>query len=423
MKRVNDVSGLLGVASVELHGAESLGDITPLCRARHVDLTDCKAIVNFTPLSAAQTVVLAGTEIEDPGILAAASMLDLSGCDYIPHDKLRAIAKVPRLDNCTLYTLARLFEQDGDVDAAIVTCRRGSRPGPGPVTEILLRRQLAYAKLMANAGWLLHNNKGDVEAAESAYRAVISVDGRNATALAGLGWLLHDARHDYMGAEALYRRALECAPEDVATLCNLGFLLRRERRDVDGAERLYRQALNIDPEHADTNSNLGFLLFIERDLEVEARVHLRRSLATDPNHLRSLYNLGWLRCRDLDYVGGEKLLRRAVGVVPTDTGVLAILGWVVASRPDPDFVEADSLFCRALAIEPEHAGVLCFSALMLMRRDGASDVSRQLYYQASSALEKANHVGHFVERQLERLKGYAWGRNPPPWTKGGTLTC
>ena len=203
---------------------------------------------------------------------------------------------------------------------------------------------------------------------------------------------------------------------------NLGFLLRRERRDVDGAERLYRRALAIDVHHADTNSNLGFLLFIERDLEAEARKHLAEALLTDQDHLRSLYNLGWLRCRSLNYAGGEQLLRRAVGLVPKDPGFLAILGWVLAHQPDPDFAEAGDLFCRALAIETEHAGTLCFKALMLIRREGVSSDARQLYDRAASASGKMNHA-HFVERQLERLGGYITGRDPPPWTQGGTLTC
>ena len=67
-------------------------------------------------------------------------------------------------------------------------------------------------------------------------------------------------REDIDGAEAAYRAAISVDPGYANAHTSLGLLLKNVRKDIDGAEAAYRAAIAADPGHAAAHFNLGKVL-------------------------------------------------------------------------------------------------------------------------------------------------------------------
>jgi hypothetical protein len=116
------------------------------------------------------------------------------------------------------------------------------------------------------------------------------------------GWieagLEHEENGDMEKAEHAYRRAAALAPNDAAPQFNLGNVLFASGRLEAAAER-YAQAVAIDPLHAQAWFNLAHVQD-ELDDPVSALRYLRRAIAADPDFADAHFNLAELAERSGD---------------------------------------------------------------------------------------------------------------------------
>jgi len=114
---------------------------------------------------------------------------------------------------------------------------------------------------------------GHIEAAESAYQAVLEAEPEHPHARINLGRLLHQ-QNRFALAEACYRRVLQQDPENALAAFNLGVVLE-DQKDDDGAVAAYRRTVAIDDSYADAHFNLSRLLEARGDQQAALR-HLSR---------------------------------------------------------------------------------------------------------------------------------------------------
>lgn len=132
-----------------------------------------------------------------------------------------------------------------------------------------------------------HRN-GDLDAAETAYRAVLARQPEHAGALHLLG-VVYGQRGDPNQAETLIERALALQPDSPAMLVDLGNA-HRARGEADEAVKRYRQALDLAPDDANVNRSWGYVQ-LERGNRADAIAHLEKALARDPGVLQDRLNL------------------------------------------------------------------------------------------------------------------------------------
>jgi tetratricopeptide (TPR) repeat protein len=113
-------------------------------------------------------------------------------------------------------------------------------------------------------------------------------DARDSAAWVDAG-LEHEEAGDLEKSEHAYRRAAALAPNDATPQFNLGNILRDAGKLQAAAER-YARAVALDPSHARAWFNLAH---IEDALKrpQEALKHLRRAVAADPAYADAHYNL------------------------------------------------------------------------------------------------------------------------------------
>jgi Flp pilus assembly protein TadD len=158
--------------------------------------------------------------------------------------------------------------------------------------------------------------RGNLPAAEAAFRQAIRLDPENAIAHAGLGHVLSD-RKDLPGAEPALRQALRLDPRSAFAHNGLGSVLYH-RGDLPGAEAEYREAIRLDPTLVSAHSNLGSVLYGRGD-QRGAEAAYRDAIRLDPSFANAHTNLG---------------------VVLRDRGDLAgaVASFKVALRLDPGLV-------------------------------------------------------------------------------------
>ncbi len=149
--------------------------------------------------------------------------------------------------------------------------------GPAPSIELLQAHCAEAERLFAEAAAL--EEAGAVEAAMSAYSALLERDPRFAEAHFNLGNLLLQGGR--LGeAERRYRLALEADPVFAAALYNLGYLYVEQDRYEEAGQALAR-ALEIDPAYADARFNLA-LCCEQLGRRREAVAHWRDYLRLQP---------------------------------------------------------------------------------------------------------------------------------------------
>lgn len=125
------------------------------------------------------------------------------------------------------------------------------------------------------------HRRGDLDAAERAYRAVLASEPRNFDATHLLGVVLY-ARGRLGEAETLLRRAVALNGKATAAHNNLGNLLKALGRLEDSLV-CYGSAVELDPKYADAFANRGNVLD-ELGRGPEALADYDRTLALNPNH-------------------------------------------------------------------------------------------------------------------------------------------
>jgi len=131
--------------------------------------------------------------------------------------------------------------------------------------------------------------RGDLGAADAAYRRVIAVQPAHFNALHMLG-ILEAQRGRPAEAEALFARALAIKPDDPNVHNNRANVLCALRR-YDEAVQGFERAIALNPGYPDANSNLGKALY-DQGRPLEALAHLERAVALKPDFLEAHFQRG-----------------------------------------------------------------------------------------------------------------------------------
>ena len=123
------------------------------------------------------------------------------------------------------------------------------------------------------------HQRGEFDAAEREYRAVLAADAGQADATHFLGLVLHQ-RGRSAEALPLLQRALTLAPGSPLYRGNLAGVLEQLGRSAE-AERLYREALALKPDYVAGHINLG-MLYAARGDYPRALAEFDRALAVEP---------------------------------------------------------------------------------------------------------------------------------------------
>ena len=245
------------------------------------------------------------------------------------------------------------------------------------------RRAAARAARALESAYERHR-AGDLAGAEHAYRRVLELDPRNASALSHLAFF-ERGRGRLEAACSFSSRAVESAPGDASARSNLATLLQELGRLPEALVQ-YREALRIDPSHLSARYNLGKVL--QRLGEFEAAAECFQALGTrTPQDAGVWAALGlayqdagrseeafaaWRRALDLD--PGHAEAHNGIGSLHMERGA---------------FAEAEAAFRAALRSDPRFSPALV--NLVQMRRIGAGD--RELVEQVRDLAQRGGLSG------------------------------
>ncbi len=167
------------------------------------------------------------------------------------------------------------------------------------------------------------HRRGELDAAQAAYHAILAAQPRHAGALMGLGLVAHH-RGDAPLALELLQEARQLAPRDPAVLNNLGLALAASGRDEE-ALSTWRRVLTIAPRFADALVNLA---------NADARAgrsdsaiqRYRAALAADSRSVAAAANLGGLLVARRAFSEAVRWLEYAAALQPGNADVLVNLG-------------------------------------------------------------------------------------------------
>ncbi len=193
---------------------------------------------------------------------------------------------------------------------------------------------------------LILTELGQIDQAQAAYQAVVSLDPYYRSAWFKLG---NNAfrRLQYREAVGLYQKEREIAREeeqghrqDIDRLRHRTILLQMGRAytelgAVDSAKLVYEEAVAIDPSYAEAYSDLGVLYRDDGNYE-QALVYSRRALELDPEQIDYHYFLGILLFRTGQAEAAVAYLRTAVEQRPWYPGAHYNLGHALMSLGDLD---------------------------------------------------------------------------------------
>lgn len=170
---------------------------------------------------------------------------------------------------------------------------------------------------------LEQHRRGNLDAAQGAYAAILAARPRHAGALMGLGLVAH-ARGDAARALALLEEARRIEPRNPAVLNNLGLALSALGRE-DDARATWRRALTIEPLLADAHVNLGNAEARAGRSEA-AEQRYRKALAVDPRCAAAAANLGGALVARRAYSEAVRFLELAAAGEPSNADVHVNLG-------------------------------------------------------------------------------------------------
>jgi len=223
---------------------------------------------------------------------------------------------------------------------------------------------------------LAHHRTGDLPAAESLYRQVLSEDSNHPVALHYSGILAHQRGNGELAIE-LIGRALAIRPNDAEARFNLGAILQ-QRGELRAAARSYREALRIAPNAVETHINLGNTLKDLGETE-EALACYRRAVSIRPDDAVAQFNFGNL-CRDLGNPReAVEHYRSAIRIRPEFAEAHNNLG--NALKDLGDVGEALAGYRQALVIRPNYAEAH-FNLGNVLRERGDIDAALECYRSA-----------------------------------------
>lgn len=120
-------------------------------------------------------------------------------------------------------------------------------------------------------------------------------------AYANLGFL-HEQRGDMQAAENIYRQAIDSGAQQAEFFLNLGALLCKAKRFAE-SHVIYQRGLDLHPGHAGLWSNRGALYACQGHL-LKAEQSYRKALALSPGYASASFNLATVLLQRGDFVTG-----------------------------------------------------------------------------------------------------------------------
>jgi tetratricopeptide (TPR) repeat protein len=237
--------------------------------------------------------------------------------------------------------------------------------------------------------------RGNLSAAESAYKAVITLDDKNATAHNNLGFI-YGQKSEWNNAINHLQTATEIKPDYATALSNLGqiyFSIGEKSRGIallekavqmddqdaqnwhnlarisllvgnyQSAEYAWWRAHNLQPQRIDYSVNLGIAIAAQHRF-VDAEKIYQAVLKVDPNHFNALLQLGicWLLMKN--YGNAKNALLNAYVINQQDASVLRHLSLVELSLGDKKM--ASRYLQKLLQLFPnDHESRLDYALILL----------------------------------------------------------
>ena len=156
--------------------------------------------------------------------------------------------------------------------------------------ETELATDLEYPDLLSRMA-IMFAEKGNKQAAEEQYRALVRAIPDHAPSLYNLAILLKD-RGELQEALELLQKAKEVQPEFQEVSMALGIILELQEKH-DEALIQFTEVLHLNPKHVDAQLNVAILLYRQGQSE-KSRSHFEQALLLDPSLVPALYYLGLL---------------------------------------------------------------------------------------------------------------------------------
>ncbi len=208
---------------------------------------------------------------------------------------------------------------------------------------------------------LEHQRSGRREAAEHAYRTVLSNLPDYPPALHFLGLLLSE-NGDSLAGLPLLRQAVQLDPTVPEFHNNLGVILE-ETGDKLAAEACYREAVRLRPAYVEALSNLGNVL-LTREEEEEAERCYRTALGWQPGNFKAACGLAKTYMARREWAEAELLFRDVLSMKPAFKPAGEGLGLALAAQArdwnsqgcahceGSDSEKAESCFRKAVELDP-----------------------------------------------------------------------
>ncbi|KAB8333292.1 tetratricopeptide repeat protein [Scytonema tolypothrichoides VB-61278] len=172
--------------------------------------------------------------------------------------------------------LGSLFEQQGNLDAAVESYQQALRVKPD------------YAEAHYNLGNALQK-QGKLEAAIEAYQQTLKIKPEISEAHNNLGTVLQKQGKLDAAVES-YQQAISLKPDYAEAHYNLGNIFLQQGK-LDAASKAYQQTLNIKPNNAHAHHNLGNALKLQGKLDAAVKSY-QQAISLNPNYAEVHQNLG-----------------------------------------------------------------------------------------------------------------------------------
>ena len=239
---------------------------------------------------------------------------------------------------------------------------RGEVLGPlaaDPMASV--RMDLARLLAPVKAG-LSTETQSAVRPLEAEYTALQEAIGDQPEAHLNMA-LLYAAKGNVAAAEAAYKTAMARDPQFIPARVNLANLYNSQGRNSD-AEHLLSEAIGLAPNEGELHYSMGLLLAEVGRLD-EATVYMKRATELLPSRARIFYNYGLILQHQEQRAEAEAALMRAHAIDAGDGTVLQAL--VILYSQDERWEEAKPYAEKLLALDPSNLELQGWVAAMRAR--------------------------------------------------------